>query len=1075
MHNQPVHRPLILGSSLALLASVLVGATPALAQPEVQPRSMPAAAAPVKGTPAQIITEVPVTEPLTVGYDAGLFIPKGGLYKKNKSGCTLRNQMLIKMASKKPKVGKNCTLSGGEWLVDFGTKRVTKAQDVKLRGLLPDNVVYGQGAYGWTEAQRRAYGASYAPAPTRSTRSLGATIESEPVQGFSPSGDKVMGAIHEAVGAKIAPGMGVPGELLLEAELAQLRAKAPALFENWTVATLLNAKSWGLSLSPGMFGSFQVTIEECASANPEKGDANPCTKDYTVPNEAARYSITPVPMTASLQPADVVSKGASTVPTISYGPPTGETISRSLFGLHAPAHWVSDTEGDEATGFEGPTDEATIPDVPVGFLRLWDTETTWADIEPSKGDFRFRKLERQIQTAQITDSRVMLVLGGTPAWAGDGTPQSAPTNVADWRSYVHEVACHFGPSISAYEVWNEANLADFWTGTPVEMADLTAAAFDEIRKCNASALVVAANTTSRATGSFGTFYPAYLTALKERGWPVDAYSVHSYPTASGGANDRIRGIGQFKTMLALAGAPQTTIFDTEINYGLAGLSQGKVNLTGDNAMALMSRTYIDSARYGFASTFWFVWTAQPDSKFGIQFTRAADAEKTAWRTTYDWLVGSQFQRCLEADGITICQFNRGADNFSIIWRGDVGSASAPAPLSILGQLGSRFCDLRGNCNELTSSATTMVGFMPMRIEGAPVAAGTTPMDVADTEVSPDMAPPSSLNVEVVYGASDKANGIAAWVPSRTTLGAPSITYAYEWQFCDKDECTTFASGTTSLPTTSVDLRKGAGKYRFVVRAQVCVTVGGDSCVAVTSTDVERTFMVLSGRATPPSSVMLNGGTRVLQMSWAAPRVPTRTIKYYEVQIRASSQANRWRELGTYKKAGTVTFQGSDWGCDLGTTCQIRVRTVMESGLSSPFVASNELTIAEALNPPIGYVYGYRGSADGFVLQFWYPENIDGTTTLKVQKYPDLAYQLRYSVDGSTWTTAQVGTFDAPTDYGCPAPRRFEEGSTNAPYCSDVIFIGPDIASAKYLQVRAVGGALDLIPSEWVDVPLKSMN
>lgn len=726
-------------------------------RPLASPRALPAAAGPISGTPAEILQEIPVTEPLVSGYQ-GSFIPAKDLAKKDAKGCNARGQLLIKMASKKPRVGRKCLLTGGEWLVDFGTKKIKKAKDVKIGKLLPDSYVYAQGAFGWTPQQRATYASNYAPntsLPKATRANLGPFLENTSIQLYSKSGLRAIEPAQVVLARSLAQRGGAVRDEAVQRDLDALRERNPKLFDSWTVATLLNAKAWGLSLNPGTSGNFAVTIEKCADEEAPKGVQNPCSTTYSVPNEAAKYNIVAVPMTASIVPIQVTKTGAATSPFFEYGAPSGRKIDRFMFGIHAPADWVSDVE----TGVNEPIKPETIPNVPVGYLRLWDTETTWRDLEPTKGQWEWRKLNKQIEMAQILNARVMLVLGGTPEWAGDGSVQSKPKSLADWRTYVRTVACKYGPSITSYEVWNEANLTTFWKGTPVEMADLTAAAFEEIRGCNPSALVVAANTTSRATGSFGTFYPEYLQALKARNWPVDAYSVHSYPTASGGANDRIRGIGQFRTMLALAGAPQTTVFDSEINYGLAGLGEDKRALTGANAMTLMSRTFIDSARYGFGSTFWFVWTANPDSKFGIQFTRNATDEQQAWRTTYDWLVDSEFQRCFETqDKIVICQFNKGADNFSIVWRGDYQDGLFTTTPGYFARLGSRMCNLYGSCESMSVNSPTTISPMPMRIDGAPLVTGTSDADTAPPA-------PQVKDAQVVYPESGGATFSANITPA----------------------------------------------------------------------------------------------------------------------------------------------------------------------------------------------------------------------------------------------------------------------------------------------------------------------
>ena len=753
----------------ALAVSVLAGVNVSDTQAAVSQASVVRApsVATASGSPLRILAETPVIPPLRVGFKTGLF-PNLASTSKDARGCTLRNQMLIKLAATKPRVSRGCRLTGGTWLADFGKTRITSASQVRLAKLVPDVYVYAQGASQWSAAQRAAYVTVPTPSrvslSSRSMRSRASAVDS----GNSQIANSVI-----AISPRSQPFVRRVSALLVrsadptQAELDALKASNPQLFAGWSVATLLNAKAWGISLSPGLFTNFQVTIKECASGSQVRSLSSAielitidnvrelCSASYVIPEMNTLYEMNAIPQIAS-----TVAAQDSTVLN-EYGTPIGEEVSRSLFGIHAPANWVSDFDSPNPTGADGPIDPATIPDVPVGYTRLWDTETTWADLEPTRGTFVWRKIDKQIQLAQAVNARVMLVLGKTPSWAGPSA-KSMPTDISDWRTYVRTVCQRYGASISSYEVWNEANLQTFWTGTAAQMADLTKAAFEEIRGCNPNALVVAANTTSRATGSFGTFFPEYLQQLKARGWPADAYSVHSYPSASGGADDRIKGIGQFRAALALSGAPFTTVFDTEINYGLAGLGEAKVDISGDNAMTLLSRTYIDSVRYGFGSTFWFVWTAQPDSKFGIQLTKQAANERQAWIATYNWLVGSRFQRCLETSNqVVVCQFSKGVENFSIIWQGDVGSAPMVTDPGYLTGLGSRSCNLRGECQALTQDAPVTVGPMPMRIDGPPLSQGPNP--------NVDAGKSKFITVDCISGRAS-----AVWTFSCTDFGSVPV-------------------------------------------------------------------------------------------------------------------------------------------------------------------------------------------------------------------------------------------------------------------------------------------------------------
>ena len=1020
----------------------------------MQPR---AKAAQISGTPAELLASVPAVAPLAVGYKPGMFLAPNALTKRNTRGCTLRNELLIKMAVKKPRVvGRQCALQGGEWLIDFGTKRVKKASQVKLGKLMPDKYVYAQGAFGWNETQRRAFATTIVP-PKKATRGIDTADQSwlnqyQPVSSkilqFLNKSNKTLDNISALGGSSVVPQDIVNGVTSAPtgpaAELAQLQAAYPDAFRSWTIAMLMNAKSWGISFSPIVKANFQVVIADC-SKEPTKG--NVCTTGITFPSEASQFGITVVPQLA----ATVPPISGSDRPT-GYGTPTGPVIDRHLFGIHAPASWFSDIP----SGVEGPTYPETIPSVPVGYLRLWDTETTWRDIEPSKGAFDWRRLERQIQSGQVLDAKVMYVLGGTPAWAGDGSVTSAPNNIADWRAYVKAVACRFPNSIHAYEIWNEANLQTFWTGTPEQMAELTKAAFEEIRACSPNALVVAASTTTRATGSFGTFFPAYLEELKKRNWPADAYSVHSYPAASGNAEARIQGIGQFRTMLALAGAPFTTVFDSEVNYGLAGLGEGKRSIGGADAMTLIARTYIDSARYGFGSTFWYVWTAQADSKFGIQFTPNSSSEQRAWRTTYDWLVGAQFQRCFTTTRVvTVCQFNKGGENFSVVWRGDVGATTGDLPAELFTGLGSRQCDLAGNCFALTNSGNFRIGPMPVRIDGAPLASGSGSSGSGSsgsvTELSNPTLVPVIVGIDLIYGVSNKADATARWTPPPASSAIFTVTeYRYEWRFCAQNTCRRVAGGTTTPATTNttVDLSEGPGTYEFSIQARGLI---GGTTGALSQATTQRVTL-LSSKAAPPSNVYLdvrgaNGG-----VAWSQPSIRAGLVEGYEVEVRNVTKNGKWRTLPLTKK-DVASFKASDIALTVGETAQARVRTVLTNGQKSVFVASNQLTVTQQVPAP-RLTVAYRSDDEIFMRAV-------PADSLRLA-FPAHAYQVRISSDGgTTWTLMEY----APMAVGIDPPAAANR--TLVPYAENFVFRVPRPADGIRLQLRGVDDS-GRPPSDWID-------
>jgi hypothetical protein len=214
------------------------------------------------------------------------------------------------------------------------------------------------------------------------------------------------------------------------------------------------------------------------------------------------------------------------------------------------------------------------------------------------------------------------------------------------------------------------------------MADLTARAHAIIKREQPGAVVVAASTGSRWVKGFTEFYPEYLEALGNVGWPIDAFSVHLYPTASGTPQDRAYLLGMMKTALRIAEAPARPIWETEINYGITspGTNEPARAIPDVDIPGYVARTYLDSLRYGVARSYWYAWT--PEYRLlGIQMWNGYAATRY-YVTTRDWLVGSTFSGCSTAGVVVLCNFDRGGVAFFVGYTDDGTAATVPTPAAV---------------------------------------------------------------------------------------------------------------------------------------------------------------------------------------------------------------------------------------------------------------------------------------------------------------------------------------------------------------------------------------------------------
>ena len=304
----------------------------------------------------------------------------------------------------------------------------------------------------------------------------------------------------------------------------------------------------------------------------------------------------------------------------------------------------------------------------VGAIRLWDSGVSWRDLEPSRDGYNWAPLVAAVSNAKtLGASEIMYTMGVTPQWAasnpnsskalyGPGS-NSHPASTADYVDFIDDML-RAVPGITAVQIWNEANLQDFYQGTPAQMAELTKAAAPVIRARGAK--VVAASTTMRKTGPTQKFGKSYGAAMKKaRAWSsVDVLSVHLYPPAKEGPATRVAYIKKTKSYYRKYGAGKKPLWDTEMNFGdLRGYMKVKRAYTGTAAQTYVARTFIDSMRYGVQRVFWYGWDF---NVLGTAMTQGGTLREggVAFQEVRSWMSGKQWLGCKVKSSVTLMQGRR---------------------------------------------------------------------------------------------------------------------------------------------------------------------------------------------------------------------------------------------------------------------------------------------------------------------------------------------------------------------------------------------------------------------------------
>ena len=145
---------------------------------------------------------------------------------------------------------------------------------------------------------------------------------------------------------------------------------------------------------------------------------------------------------------------------------------------------------------DGSGSTSSLAQAHAGAVRLWDVGVRWREIERKPGVYRWSRLDELVANAQAADAEVTMVVAGTPRFYSLDMWKLPAKRIPAYKRFVKALMkryrnFHGSRGITAYQVWNEANIATFWTGSFGMMARLTKAMHDVGARVDKRALVIA--------------------------------------------------------------------------------------------------------------------------------------------------------------------------------------------------------------------------------------------------------------------------------------------------------------------------------------------------------------------------------------------------------------------------------------------------------------------------------------------------------------------------------------------------------------------------------------------------------
>jgi hypothetical protein len=353
-----------------------------------------------------------------------------------------------------------------------------------------------------------------------------------------------------------------------------------------------------------------------------------------------------------------------------------EPIPRAFFGMH----------------FHRADTTTRWPAVPIGSWRLWDANVAWPQLQPGPGKWDFQRLDRYVAMAKLTGASLLLPLGLTPGWASarpteksSYSPGNAaePRDIEDWKRYVRTVAERYKGRIYDYEIWNEVNVPDFYSGSVETMVTLTREAYRILKDVDPKNRLVSPSVVG------GGRDPLWLDEFLQKGGGryIDIVGYHFY-VPKGSPESVIPLVKQVQGIMAKHGIGERPLWNTETGWLIQNTEQriepGSYDaniwkvLDQNDAAAYLARALIISWAAGVRRYYWYAWDSgnmgliEPNSKNPKPPARA-------FGTVVRWLEGGRMGDCGRQGPVWICAITgREGTAAHIVWT----EAESPVPFRV---------------------------------------------------------------------------------------------------------------------------------------------------------------------------------------------------------------------------------------------------------------------------------------------------------------------------------------------------------------------------------------------------------
>ena len=362
-----------------------------------------------------------------------------------------------------------------------------------------------------------------------------------------------------------------------------------------------------------------------------------------------------------------------------------------------------------------------------GTVRLWDSGTNWAVISTAAGTYDWSTLDTWLDLiAQHKPRAVIYTFGHVPCWISTGicsgkqwdnwspgpprdlTSNGSPT----FNAFVRLLTRHCSPAghcvkdyIKYWEIWNEANLPIYWTGTINQMYDMFKPVIGIIRNNIPGAIT----STPAICGGHAEWMTNWMNLENTEGRLSDYYGFHVY-MRDAPPETRINMVRRMLSAKNDAGWTNTPWMNTETNF-INTTYTCSTKFTMKDCRGQLVRWHVlqfaDQGTYGRGAIHiaWFNWDSINNGGYD-----------TYYYTMMQWLTGSTFTgSCTNQGTVWTCPLTEASGTHAlIVWNAAGNSHYTPA---------SRYLDYKyfndtygGATQQISPGQRTTIGVVPVMFE-----------------------------------------------------------------------------------------------------------------------------------------------------------------------------------------------------------------------------------------------------------------------------------------------------------------------------------------------------------------------